>query len=468
MPPEGAEALLHALLGDDATLRPLPPLLIERTEGNPFFLEESVRTLVETKVLIGERGAYRLVTALPSIQVPTTVQAILAARIDRLPADEKRLLQTASVIGTDVAFPLLQAVADLPEEGLRRGLAHLQAAEFLYETRLFPDLEYTFKHALTHEVAYQGLLHDRQRALHARITEALERLSPERVAEQAERLAHHALRGELWEKAVAYLRQAGLRAMARAANREAIAHLEQALGALRRLPETRETTELTIDLRIDLRNALVPLGEWARMGEHLHEAEGLARTLGDPHRLGRIATFMVIQCRITGDYDEAVRFGQEALSLARTLGDRSIEVVATSFLGLTHVARGEFSAAATLLERNVALEGDLRAERFGAAGIQSALSGAYLADALSELGRFDEAIGHAEAAVRIAEAADHPFTLYLRVVRSRARPPPSRGPPTRDPGPRAGPRPLPNVAVRRRDTARRRDPRRRLRPRRPG
>jgi len=120
--------------------------------------------------------------------------------------------------------------------------------------------------------------------LHARITEAIERLATERVAEQAERLAHHALRGELREKAVAYLRQAGLRAMARAANREAIAHLEQALEALGRLPETRETTELTIDIRLDLRNALNPLGERARMGEHLHEAEVLARTLGDQQR----------------------------------------------------------------------------------------------------------------------------------------------------------------------------------------
>jgi class 3 adenylate cyclase/tetratricopeptide (TPR) repeat protein len=416
LPPEGAEVLLHSLLGDDATLRPLPPLLIARTDGNPFFLEESVRTLVETHVLIGERGAYCLVTAVPRIQVPTTVQAILAARIDRLPSDEKRLLQTASVIGTDVAFPLLQAVADVPEEGLRRGLAHLQAAEFLYETRLFPDLEYTFKHALTHEVAYQGLLHDRQRALHARIMEAIERLSPERGAEQAERLAHHALRGEVWEKAVAYLRQAGLRAMARAAHREAVAHLEQALGVLGRLPETRQTTELTIDLRIDLRLALSPLGELARTGEHLHAAEGLARTLGDPHRLGRIATFMVIQCVYTGDYDGAVRFGQEALSIARALGDRSIEVVATSFLGWTHGARGEFSDAVALLERNVALEGDLRYERFGASAIQSALSGARLAEVLSELGRFAEAIGHAEAAVAIAEAADHPYTLYLGLL----------------------------------------------------
>jgi tetratricopeptide (TPR) repeat protein len=200
--------------------------------------------------------------------------------------------------------------------------------------------------------------------------------------------------------------------MARAAYREAIAHLEQALGALRRLPEIRETTELTIDIHLDLRNALGTLGEWARMREHLHEAEGLARTLGDQRRLARIATFMVLQCLGTGDYDEAVRFGQEALSIARTLGDRSIEVVATSFLGLTHAARGEFSDAATLLERNVALEGDLRYERFGTSVIQSAFSGAFLADVLSQLGQFDEAIGHAEAAVRIAEAADHPFTLY--------------------------------------------------------
>jgi tetratricopeptide (TPR) repeat protein len=414
LPPESADELLAALLGPDAALGPLKQLLVERTEANPLFLEESVRALVETAALVGERGAYRLTWPVEHLKIPATVQVILAARIDRLAPEAKRLLQAAAVIGRDVPMPLLLAIADAPEPEVRAELTHLQAAEFLYEVRLFPDLEYTFKHALTHEVAYAGLLHERQRALHARITEALERLAPERIAEQAERLAHHALRGELWDKAVAYLRQAGLRAMARAAHREAITHLEQALAAVRRLPETRETTELTIDLHIDLRHAVAPLGEWARMGEHLLKAEALARTLGDPHRLARIATFMVNQCRATGDYDGAVRFGQEALSLARTLGDRSVEVVATTFLGLTHIARGEFSAAAILLERNVvALEGDLRAERFGAPAIQSAVSAAWLADVLAELGRFDEAIGHAEAAVRIAEAADHPLTLYL-------------------------------------------------------
>jgi len=414
LPAESAAELLAALLGPDPGLAPLTQMLVKR--GNPFFLEETVRTLVETGALAGERGGYRLTRPVEALQMPATVQTILAARVDRLPPEEKRLLQAASVIGKDVPYALLTAIAEQPEEAIRRGLAHLQETEFLYETQLFPDLEYTFKHALTHEVAYGGLLHERQRALHARITEAIERLDPERITEHAELLAHHALRGALWAKAVVYLREAGLRAMARAAYREAIAQLEQALGAVRRLPETRQTTELTIDIRIDLRNAVRPFDDLARMGEHLHEAEVLTRTLGDQHRLARIATFMVIQCLLTGDYDEALRFGQEALSTALTLGDRSTEVLATSFLGQTHVARGEFSDAAILLGRNVALEGALRYERFGVPVIQSAWSGAWLADALSQIGRFDEALQHAQAAVRIAEEADHPLTLYWTML----------------------------------------------------
>src|SRR5262249_11703262 len=161
--------------------------------------------------------------------------------------------------------------------------------------------------------------------------------------------------------------------------------------ALSRLPNTRQTTELTIDILLDLRNALEPL-DWGRMGEPLHEAEGLARSLGDQRRLARIATFMVDQCETTGDYNGAVGFGQEALGIASTLGDRSIEVAAMYYLGRTHSNRGEFSAAVTLLEPNVALEGDLRFERFGTPFILSAVSAAFLADVLSQLGRFDEAL----------------------------------------------------------------------------
>jgi class 3 adenylate cyclase/tetratricopeptide (TPR) repeat protein len=407
---ESAGELLDALLGGDPGLAPLKQLLVKR--GNPFFLEETVRTLVETRALEGSRGRYRLTQPIQALQVPSTVQSILAARIDRLSADDKRLLQTASVVGKDVPFALLQAIAELPDEAQRAGLDRLRAAEFLYETGLFPDLEYGFKHALTHEVTYGTLLQERRRTLHAQLVGAIERLHADRLGEQIERLAHHALRGELWEKAVAYLRQAGLRAVAQAAYREAVAHLEQALGALRRLPRTRQTTELIIDIHLELWNAFEGF-DWARQGESAHEAEVLARALGDQDRLARIVSFMANQCWGTGDYNEAVRFGREALSIARTLGDRSIEVAATSWLGVTHLARGEFSDAAALLERNVLFEGDLRYERFGTPFIQSAFSGAWLADLLSQLGRFDEAIEHAEAAVRIAEEADHPLTLFI-------------------------------------------------------
>ena len=136
----------------------------------------SLRSRVETKALVGERGDYRLARAISTLEIPATAQAILAARIDRLAPEDKRLLQAASVIGKDVPFALLQAITEGPEETLRRGLTTLQAAEFLYEARLFPDLEYTFKHALTHDVTYGSLLQDRRRALHARIVDTIEAL----------------------------------------------------------------------------------------------------------------------------------------------------------------------------------------------------------------------------------------------------------------------------------------------------
>jgi predicted ATPase len=282
-----ADVFLQALLGNDPGLKALKPLLVARTAGNPFFLEESVRTLVETGVLMGTPGAYRLAQALPAMQVPATVQAVLAARIDRLPPEEKHLLQTAAVIGTEVPLPLLQIIAELPEATLYRGLAHLQAAEFLYETRLFPEQVYTFKHALTHEVAYGGLLSERRRVLHAHIVEALERLAPDRLAEQVERLAHHALRGAVWGKALAYCRQAGEKALARSAHREAVGYLEQALSALPHLLEQHDTREQAIDLRLALRSALLSSGDLGRILTYLREVEALAEALDDPHRARR-------------------------------------------------------------------------------------------------------------------------------------------------------------------------------------
>src|SRR5262249_49423152 len=161
------------------------------------------------------------------------------------------------------------AITNLSDEEVRRGLTHLQAAEFLYEASLFPDLEYTFKHALTHEVAYGSLLHERQRGLHARIVEAIEALYPDRLIEQVERLAHHAARGEVWNKAVAYLRQAGTKADARSALREAASYFEQALAAVGHLPDNRETREQAIDLHFSLRVSLGAFGDRERVLEHL-------------------------------------------------------------------------------------------------------------------------------------------------------------------------------------------------------
>ena len=354
LPPVSADAFLHALLGDDPSLVALKQLLIERTGGNPFFLEESVRTLVETGMLVGEPGAYRLGQALPTIQVPATVHTVLAARIDRLPPEEKYLLQTAAVIGTEVPLPLLQAIAELDEAAVHRSLAHLQAAEFLYETRLFPEHAYTFKHALTHEVAYGSLLQERRRVLHARIVESLERLSPDRLVEQVEHLAHHALRGEVWDKALAYFRQAGEKAMARSAHREAMGYFEQALGALPHLPETRATREQAIDLRLALRSALTPFGEARRALACLREAETLAAALDDPHRLGRVCRFLTLDLYRMGAYDQAIAAAQRALAFATASGDVILHALTNQSLGNAYQAQGDYRQAITCFEQTMA------------------------------------------------------------------------------------------------------------------
>jgi class 3 adenylate cyclase/tetratricopeptide (TPR) repeat protein len=409
-----ADELLQALLGDDPSVAPLKPLLITRTEGNPFFLEESVRTLVETQGLVGEPGAYRLARALPSIQVPATVQTVLAARIDRLSPEEKSLLHTAAVIGPEVPLALLQGVAELPETLLRLGLTHLQAAEFLYETRLFPEIEYTFKHALTQQVAYETLLQERRRALHARTVEALEALAGDRLTEQAERLAYHALRGELWDRALVYCQQAGEKAMARSAHREAAGSFEQALRALQHLPEQHETVEQALDLRLALRMALRPLGELERMLALLREAEALAEALADPHRLGQISIALANHFRQMGAYDQAITAGQRALALATASGDIVLQAQANQPLGIAYHAQGNYRRAIDCFRQTVAcLDGAQRHERLGQFILPAVTSRVHLAGCHAELGMFAEGRPLGDAALRIAEAVDHPASLMM-------------------------------------------------------
>ncbi len=412
LPAESAGDMLNALLGDNPNLEPLKRVLVER--GNPFFLEETVRTLVETKALAGERGRYRLTQPLQPIQVPATVLVMLAARIDRLPPEDKRLLQVASVVGKDVPFALLQAIAELPDEALRRGLDHLQAAEFVYEAGLFPDLEYTFKHALTHEVTYGGLLHERRRTLHAQLVDAIETLHRDRLAEQTERLAHHAVRGELGERAVHYLRQAGNKAAARSALQAARVWFEQALGVLAALPESRSTLEQGFEIRLELRPVMQQLGEGGRMLERLREAEALAERLNDDRRRGRVCAVMTTNHSQLGQLDEALVTGARALEIAERLGDLRLRILTTSFLGLAHYYRGEYERVVDLATDNLAvLPADWVYEYFGIAAPPSVWDRCWLVRSLAQLGRFAEAAEYEAEAIRLAEPTNHAFTVGM-------------------------------------------------------
>ena len=410
--PASAEALLEPLVGTDPALGPLRRLLIERTEGNPFFLEETVRTLVETGVLVGPRGALQLGRPLDGIRVPSTVEAVLASRIDRLPAEDKRLLQSAAVIGRDVPLALLRAIMGWPEAALQESLGHLHTAEFLYETRAVLERQYTFVHALTHEVAYAALLQEQRRALHARIVQALEDLYPERLAEHAERLAHHALRGEAWDKGVRYTRQAGAKALSRSAYQEAAACFERALDALGRLGEGQATAELRIDLCVDLRTALIPLGEHERIGTCLRQAETLARALDDQARLGRISAYLTEYFRQVGGHERADEYGRRALGIAEKLGDFTLEIASNTYLGQVCHNRGRYREAIGFFDCNVQrLAGQGSRETFGLPFLPSVHSRTWLVACFTELGAFADGILVGDEGLLIATSVDHPLSV---------------------------------------------------------
>jgi class 3 adenylate cyclase/tetratricopeptide (TPR) repeat protein len=421
LPPTDSQELLGVLLGDDSSLGGVKQLLVDRAQGNPLFLEQTVRALVETHALAGEPGAYRLTAPIQAIQVPASVQSLLAARIDRLPPEEKRLFQAAAVIGHEVSFTLLQAVAGEPEQDVRRSLAHLEARGFLQETSLFPDLEYTFRHALAQEVAYAALLQQHRRELHGRIVEVIELLHADRLAEHVERLAYHALRGELWDKAVTYSREAAVRAAMRSAYRESMTSFEEALRALGRLPDSPAARAQAIDLRLDSRVVLAPLGEYDRILHYMQAAEVLARELGDQRRLGLVLADMGARLRNVGEHRRALEASRQALAIAGELGEPDLQLEAKYRLAQAHFAVGDLKEATSLFEETV----DAFAGRVGLAPAsssvarpQGALPGffqawphAWLGLLLSHLGRFEQALQHADRAMQIAGRMNHPHTL---------------------------------------------------------
>jgi class 3 adenylate cyclase/tetratricopeptide (TPR) repeat protein len=409
---ESLAEFLQALLGSDPSLDNLKLFVVKRANGNPFFFEEIVRSLIDTGVLEGMGGSYRLARPFSSTEVPPTVQAVLAARIDELPAADKRLLEQAAVIGPNVPFTLLHTICGLKDNELRGLLDNLQAAEFLYSTQLFPDLEYTFKHALTHDVTYSGVLHERRREIHARVVNAIESLYADRLGEQVERLAHHAVRGELQEKAVHYLRHAGVKAVGRSAFSEARACFEQALGILKVLPESEATLENAFDIRLELRTVLRQLGEVRQMLEHLREAEALAERLKDDRRRGLVCGIMTTVLSTLDELEEALVTGTRAVEIARRGGDFKLGFVATSCLQEAYYYRGEYEHVVEIATESLpAVPAEWGHEYFGLAVPPSVFGRSWLIMSLAELGRFAEATKYEAEALRLAEQTQHAHTI---------------------------------------------------------
>ncbi len=412
--PPATGDMLDALLGDESGLTPLKRLVAERANGNPLFLEECVTTLVETGALAGERGAYRLTRPVLALEVPATVRATIASRIDRLRYEDKRLLQAASVIGDAVPVRLLETVADVPGDEVRRGLDQLHAAGLLDQRALFPDLEYGFRHALVHDVAYESLLHERRRTLHARILEAIEQsYEGGRLAEQTERLAHHAFLGEAWERAVGYCREAGGRTLARMASWESVSFFERALAALAHRPGGRGGARHRRGPPLRSAQRAGPAGPARAQRRGAARGRRARRDPGRPAAAGPRA--LVREQRALG-----ARRGRRGGARGRARARHRRGDGGPGPAGRRHLQRRDPAAAPSattarplaVLRRNLdLLPPHASGETFGLPGIAAVLTRAHLAWTLAELGRFDEAMEAAQEGVRLAEARRDAYSL---------------------------------------------------------
>ena len=419
-----SEELLTSLLGADPSLLALKALILEKTEGTPFFLEEVVQTLVEEGGLVGDRGHYRLETSPTELHIPPTVQGVLAARIDRLTAEEKALLQQLSVIGRQSPVSLIQHVVAWPEAELYRVLAALQAKEFLYEQPAFPEVEYLFKHALTQDVAYGTLLQEQRKALHERTGQAMEVLYGDSLEEHYSELAHHYYHSEHTEKAVVYLSLAGQQAAQRYANKDAVESLRTALELLRTLPQSpeRDTQELTVLLSYG--PVLLALGGFDdREIEHLYlRAQTLCQLVGEPQQLfpilrGRYTFFLV-----HAELEKAHALGEQFLEIAQQTGAEAFQPEAHFLVGQTLLFQGDFRSARPHFERNIVLYDPQQHHHYAFLfGLDSGVfSSAQLGWALWLQGYPNQSVKKMREALTLAETLAHPFTLSFTLTTSAA------------------------------------------------
>jgi predicted ATPase len=358
-----AEEFLNVLLAipvgavREPPLQHLKQLILNKTEGTPFFIEEVVQTLAEEGVLSGERGTYRLGKAPTELHISPTVQGVLTARIDRLATAEKALLHQLAVIGRQFPLSLVQHVVTQPEEELYRLLSSLQRKEFLYEQPAFPEVEYIFKHALTQEVAYNSLLIERRKALHERTARAIEALYHAKLHDHYSELAHHYSRSGNTEKAVDYLQLAGQQAAQRSANAEAITHLTVALELLKTLPDTPQRAQQELTLLITLGVPLQAAQGMAapEVGKVYTQALELCRQVGQTPQLFSglvgLRRFYLLRAELRTAYE----LGKQLLSLAQKEQDSLLLLEAYYAVGFTLFNLGELIPAQAHIEQAMAL-----------------------------------------------------------------------------------------------------------------
>jgi tetratricopeptide (TPR) repeat protein len=364
---ESAEEMLAALVGDAAELAPLKRLVIERTQGNPFFMEEVVQALLEQGVLV-RNGAVKLAKPLDQIRVPPTVQAILASRIDRLPAAEKELLQTLAVLGREFPLGLIKRVAGESEDELAPILSGLQLGEFIYEQPAVPDIEYTFKHALTQEVAYNSVLVERRRMLHERAAQALEALFSDRLEDHLSDLAHQYDRAGNLGKAVEFLGRAGKKAFQQTAHSEAVGYFTRAIDLLKHLPESVDRDRQELDLQMALNWSLSVLNPVDPEREPvLIRARELSDQLGEDAKQMEVLLQLGLFRFFRRDHGVARELAQRLLGLAEPAQATAMVAGAHYLLGIIPSFLGEIETAREHLELAVALFGPGPFRNFGEA-----------------------------------------------------------------------------------------------------
>nr|WP_067291030.1 adenylate/guanylate cyclase domain-containing protein [Marinobacterium profundum] len=407
--------LLDVLLGLDVSIEALKPRILAQTGGNPFFIEEVVQTLVEEQLLSGSAGHYRLEQTPDNLQIPTTVQGVLCARIDRLSATEKTLLQTLAVMGKDFPWSLIQRVAEQQDDVLRRGLARLQAGEFIYQHPAFPEIEYSFKHGLTQQVAYGTLLLQRRRQLHERTAQAMESLFQDVLEQHCSELAWHYGHSDNTAKAVEYLQRAGYQAAQRSANQEAMTHLGRALELLQSLPESSQRDHSELALQI----VLGPI-YMARLGYAAPEVEGtysraltLARRLGEAPQLFSVLVGLRRFYNLRGEFRRAQEVGLLLLDQAQSSGDAQLLLEAHAAIGATCFFMGDFAAARRHLEA-VCLGYNRHQHAHHAFDFgmdPGVLGNNFMAWELWFTGRPESALTLSEQMLSLAEQVAHPFSL---------------------------------------------------------